>query len=161
MPLPREFYSRPTVKVARELVGKTIVRRVNGRTIRGIISETEAYTSKDPASHSYMGKTKRNEVMFGPPGHAYVYFIYGNHFCLNATSRGREKSGGILIRGIIGVSGPGRLTRHFSINKAQNGLDLTRKGELFIEDGQHCRTKATQRIGITKATEKKWRFVLA
>ena len=158
-PLPREFYSRSTVKVAKELIGKTLVRQINGRTIAGIISETEAYTDRDPASHSFRGQTARNSAMFGPPGHAYVYFIYGNHFCLNAVAK-RGKSGAVLIRGILGTEGPGRLTKRFGINRRLDGIDLTKKGELFIAGGERFPITATPRIGITKAKEKKWRFLI-
>ncbi len=99
--LPRKFYNRDPLIVAPDLLGKVIVHRYHDQTLSGIIVETEAYRNDDPASHSYRGKTKRNEVMFGKSGVAYVYFIYGNHFCLNFVSRTPSiLAGGVLIRAL-------------------------------------------------------------
>jgi DNA-3-methyladenine glycosylase len=180
------FYSRPTEVVARELVGKKLVRifRKNGLTLRlsGTIVETEAYGySNDLASHACMGPTARNRVMFGDVGRAYVYFTYGNHFCVNVSARsGRIEAGAVLIRGLEPVegadlmrqfrpvdddfsltSGPGKLTQALSITSALNGVDMTsRDSELHIEFGaKPRRVLATPRIGITRAADKEWRFV--
>jgi DNA-3-methyladenine glycosylase len=105
-PLPRSFYSRDPREVARELLGKLLIRR-DGRTLlAGRIVEAEAYLGAvDPGAHSYRGRTPRNAVLFGPPGHAYIYFIYGNHYCTNASCRHTGESGGVLLRALEPVSG--------------------------------------------------------
>ncbi len=160
-PLPREFYERSTVKVARELIGKTLVRKVNGKVLSGVITETEAYTHNDPASHAFWGCTRRNSAMFGTRGCAYIYFIYGNHWCLNAVANG-GKAGAVLIRSAGDATGPGRLTKAFCIDRRHNCIDMTKRGELFISDTPFSgKIKSTPRIGITKAAEKKWRFVIS
>ena len=180
------FYRRPTEVVARELVGKRLVRifRKNGRAFRlaGTIVETEAYGySDDLASHACMGPTARNRVMFGDVGRAYVYFTYGNHFCVNVSARsGRTEAGAVLIRGLEPLegadlmrqlrpvkgdlsltSGPGKLTQALNITAALNGVDMTSPdSELYIEFGiRPKRVLATPRIGITRAADKEWRFV--
>lgn len=180
------FYRRPTEVVARDLVGKVLVRIIkkNGRAFRlaGRIVETEAYGfDNDPASHACMGPTPRNRVMFGEVGRAYVYFTYGNHYCVNVSARAnRIKAGAVLIRGIEPVegaelmkqfrpvddavlltSGPGRLTQALKITTAHNGLDMTDpESELHIESGKKPeRVIATARIGISRATDKEWRFL--
>ena len=183
---PRSFYRRSTEMTARDLIGKKLVRiiRKNGRAFRlaGIIVETEAYGYRDdPASHACAGPTARNGVMFGDVGRAYVYFTYGNHFCVNVSARSsRTEAGAILIRGLKPVegieimrkfrpvddvfsltSGPGKLTQALSIASALNGLDMTDPdSELHIEFGsESARIFATRRIGITRATDKEWRFL--
>lgn len=180
------FYRRPTEVVARDLIGKRLARRIrkNGRAYRlaGTIVETEAYGySDDPASHACMGPTARNKVMFGDVGRAYVYFTYGNHFCVNVSARSsRTEAGAVLIRGIEPVegvemmrrfrpvddafsltSGPGKLTQALKITSALNKVDMTDPGsELHIEFGiKPARVVATPRIGITRAADKEWRFV--
>ena len=181
MKLSREFYNRSTIKVARELLGKKLVRVLDGRKLSGMIVETEAYIGpRDKASHSYGGRiTKRNAVMFGPPGHAYVYQIYGIYFCLNVVTRPRGKPEAILIRAlepIDGVdvmrkfrngrtltNGPGRLCQALHIDKTLNDEDLT--GDvLYIEDyATPKRIVSTTRVGIDYAEEykdKRWRFYI-
>jgi DNA-3-methyladenine glycosylase len=183
---PSSFYRRPTEVVARDLVGKKMVRTVrkNGRAFRlaGTIVETEAYGySDDQASHACMGPTARNMVMFGDVGRAYVYFTYGNHFCVNISARSsRVEAGAVLIRGLEPLegiemmkkfrpvsdvfsltSGPGKLTKALGIASALNGVDMTNpESELHIEFGSKpvC-VLATPRIGITRATDREWRFV--
>lgn len=183
--LPASFYQRKTEQVAKDLVGMMLSRtlRVGSKTYRlsGIIVETEAYGYEDDeASHACRGMTERNAVMFGPAGRAYVYFTYGNHFCVNVSARPqKEVAGAVLIRGIEPVegidimkklrqvddayllaSGPGRLTQALGITRAQNGLDMTDyKSELRIEQGAARQAIATTRIGITRAADRKWRFV--
>lgn len=183
---PSSFYRRPTEVVARDLVGKKLVRifRKNGWAFRlaGTIVETEAYGySDDQASHACMGPTARNGVMFGDVGRAYVYFTYGNHFCVNVSARSsRMEAGAVLIRGLEPVegidamrqfrpvnnifsltSGPGKLTQALRITSAFNGADMTSPdSELHIEFGAKSRRViATPRIGITRAADKEWRFV--
>jgi len=184
--LPSSFYQRPTEVVARDLIGKRLARiiRKNGRAFRlaGTMVETEAYGySDDPASHACKGPTARNRVMFGDVGKAYVYFTYGNHFCVNVSARSsRTAAGAVLIRGIEPVegiemmrqfrpvddafsltSGPGKLTQALKITSALNEVDMTDpESELHIEFGiKPARVLATPRIGITRAGYKEWRFV--
>ena len=106
MILKRTFYERETVTVAKELIGKTIVRKIKGQELTGIITETEAYRGKDdPASHAAVKMTDRNEVMFGPVGMSYVYFTYGMYFMLNVVAKSKKQNAGaVLIRGLYPVS---------------------------------------------------------
>ncbi len=183
--LPRSFYRRRTEEVAKDLVGMILAHTLqkNGKKYRlaGVIVETEAYGhSDDGASHACRGMTERNAVMFGPVGRAYVYFTYGNHFCVNVSARSSDApAGAVLIRGMepvegVGLmkklrqiddarllaSGPGRLTQALGITRAQNGADMADDGsDLRIEQGIIREAVATTRIGITKATERNWRFV--
>jgi DNA-3-methyladenine glycosylase len=188
-PLPREFYDRDPRRVSRELLGKVLVRK-EGRHIRSArIVEVEAYLGEnDPASHSFAGRTLRNAVLFGPPGHAYVYFIYGNHYCLNVSCLPDGVAGGILFRAVeplAGVeqmarsrnvsvnsardlrkltSGPGRLAEAFGITRERdNDKDLTSaRSDLFIADEGYrvSRILTTPRIGITKAAERPLRYLI-
>jgi DNA-3-methyladenine glycosylase len=180
------FYQRPTEVVARDLVGKKLVRIIGKNRMRlrlaGIIVETEAYGySDDPASHAYNGATARNKAMFGDVGRAYIYFTYGNHFCLNISARtSNVDAGAVLIRGIEPVegielmrqlrpvddvlsltSGPGKLTQALKITSALNGTDMTSSdSELYIEYGRRPKhILTTPRMGITRAVDKEWRFV--
>lgn len=154
--LPRSFYERDTVTVARELLGKTLE---NGYRSARIV-EVEAYLAQnDPAAHAYRGLTDRTRVLFGPGGYAYVYLIYGLHYCLNVSAEPDGVAGCVLIRGVEGVSGPGRVTRHFGISLDHYGADLTR-GPLTILDGPApARIDVTARIGIAKAIDLPLRFV--
>ena len=186
-PLARGFYSRDPRRVARELLGKIVVRRQGRKRLTGRIVEVEAYLGeRDPAAHAASGKTARNAVLFGPPGHAYVYFIYGNHYCLNVACERAGKAGCVLIRALAPLagldamarargmtlgnpraltSGPGRLCAAFSITRARdNGKDVTSKrSDLFIaSDGCRPRRIAmTPRIGIRKAAKDKLRYIIA
>lgn len=162
--LPREFYEQKTLKVAKELLGKFLVHK----KISGMITETEAYHGfRDLASHAARGKTKRTKIMFGPAGHAYIYLIYGMYYCLNVVTEREEYPAAVLIRAVEGVSGPGRLTRHFKIDKKLNGVDMTTSSKLWIEDRgikiAPSKIIRTPRIGVDYAgayKDKKWRFVL-
>jgi DNA-3-methyladenine glycosylase len=189
-PLNRAFFSRDPRRVARELLGKVLVREGEGAPLTARIVEVEAYLgSEDPAAHSAAGNTARTAVLFGPPGHAYVYFIYGNHYCLNVSCEPEGMAGGVLVRAlepISGVeqmakargmeihgpkdlvkltSGPGRLAQAFGITRTgDNGCDLTSaKSSLWIgEDGYRARgIRVTPRIGITKAADMPLRYLLA
>jgi DNA-3-methyladenine glycosylase len=177
--LPRAFYDRAAVDVSRGLLGKILV---HGPTA-GIIVETEAYLGGDDlASHSARGVTDRTRVIFGPPGHAYVYFVYGMYECLNLVCEAEGSPGCVLIRALEPVaglermrarrpaarkpedlaSGPGRLTLAMAITRAQNGADVTR-GALVVREPaepRHIDIAVTPRIGITKCAELPLRFVV-
>jgi len=188
-PLPRAFYARDPRRVARALLGKVLVRNGSPRLTARLV-EVEAYLGeKDPAAHSAAGQTLRNAVLFGPPGYAYIYFIYGNHYCLNVSCEPAGQAGGVLFRALeplSGVdvmahgrgitlhgpkdwpeltSGPGRLCEAFGVTRARdNGCDLTSPaGSLWIgNDGFRPRgIMVSRRIGITKAAALPLRYFLA
>ena len=177
--LKREFYERHTVEVARDLLGKVLVHK---RTA-GVIVETEAYLGGDDlAAHSARGITERTRVIFGPAGHAYVYFIYGMYECLNLVCEPEGKPGCVLIRALEPLaeiermrerrpaarkdkdlaSGPGKLTLAMGITRAQNGVDVTRGPLVVREPAQkrHVEIAVTPRIGITKCADLPLRFIL-
>jgi DNA-3-methyladenine glycosylase len=187
--LPRGFYDRDPRRVGRELLGKILVRREGRKLLSGRIVEVEAYLgANDPAAHSFAGRTPRNAVMFGPPGYVYVYFIYGNHYCLNVSCLREGIAGAVLFRALEPLSGieemaiargitlhgprdlrllttgPGRLAEAFGITRVRdNEKDLTSAGsDLFItEDGFRVpRVLVTPRIGITKAADRPLRYVI-
>lgn len=182
--ITREFYNRNTIVVAKDLLGKILVRVVGDKILSGIIVESEAYRSiDDPASHSYKGKTERNNVMFGEVGHAYVYFTYGIHYCLNIVAKEHSiPAGAILIRAIEPIegieqmqkfrktndlynltNGPGKLTKALNVTKKQNGIDVVKKDEVYILHGREIDNSsiiATSRIGISTALDKQWRFLI-
>jgi DNA-3-methyladenine glycosylase len=179
--LPREFYLQDTVTVAKNLLGKRIIRKIGRQEISGIITETEAYRHKDDsASHAFRKITKRNKVMFGDVGMAYVYFTYGMHYCFNVVAKHPKiKAGAVLIRAIEpekGINmmqenrkitnlknltnGPAKLTQALKITKEQYGVDLTKNSKLFIEEGikKSKEIFTNPRIGIKKSTDKLWNF---
>jgi DNA-3-methyladenine glycosylase len=185
--LPRTFYLHPPDIVARNLLGKLIVRELEGERLIGRIVEAEAYFGlDDPAAHSFAGKTARNAVLFGPPGFAYVYFIYGMYYCLNFSCEPDGHAGGVLIRALEPVagletmarlrglaphakprlltSGPGRLCQALGITRAaHNGLDVTTPASgLYIENDGFAPPKiaVTPRIGIRHAAERPLRFLI-
>jgi DNA-3-methyladenine glycosylase len=189
-PLSREFYNRDPRRVSRGLLGKVLVRKKGDKLLAARIVEVEAYLGEnDPAAHSFAGRTPRNAMLFGPPGYAYVYFIYGNHYCLNVSCLPDGVAGGILFRALeplLGMeqmalsrnlsshstrdlrkltSGPGRLAEAFGITRERdNGKDLTSaRSDLFISDDGYRvgRIRITPRIGITKAVERPLRYVIA
>lgn len=177
--LGRSFYERYTPTVAKDLLGCVLVRVIDGVGLSGRIVETEAYRgSSDPASHAYRGRTRRNEVMFGPPGHAYVYFIMGAHFCLNLTTEQEGSPAAVLIRALepirglelmkrnrrskdIGrlTSGPGNLTRALAIDRELNGEDVVISERLFLESGEKAaEIGVSSRVGVGSGKSAKWRF---
>ncbi len=170
--MPSSFYDRPTVDVARALLGQRLVRRFkDGRIFSGAIVEVEAYTADDPACHAFGGKKQRCEVMFGPPGYAYVYFIYGMYHCLNVVTESDGIAGAVLIRAIDDgaeargkskTDGPGKLCRFLDIDRTMNGIALfDAKQELYIQSGRTIKNREVEistRIGITKAADRLWRF---
>ncbi len=179
-PLSQSFYLRPSLTVAPDLLGKYLVRVVGRRRMVGRIVETEAYRQEDPASHSYRGRTKRNEVMFGPGGHIYVYFTYGMHFCSNVVTGPEGHGEAVLLRAVEPVegvalfrknrpveganltNGPAKLCQAYGIGREENGRSLL-ADDLFIADAPdvpRSQIARSPRIGITVATEKRWRFYL-
>jgi len=154
--LRRSFYRRPAEVVARELIGKIIVRRVNGEELRARIVETEAYVGEhDLACHAAKGRTRRTEVMFGEAGHAYVYFIYGMHDMLNIVCAPVGEAQAVLVRAAealggweANLSGPGRLARGLVISRKENGVDLTGEELFLIDDGTKPRIGRSVRIGV-------------
>jgi DNA-3-methyladenine glycosylase len=170
--LPRAYFNQPTVTVARSLIGKYLVRVLDGRTLAGKIVEVEAYVGpKDKACHASKGRTQRTEVMFGPGGVAYVYLIYGMYHCLNVVTEREEFPSAVLIRAIEVdgelIDGPGRLCRALQIDRRLNRVDLTTGDSLWFEDrGVSVKRKDIERhprIGVGYAGEwakQLWRFRL-
>lgn len=161
--LDLDFYSRDTVQVAQDLLGKILVFGPH----KGIITETEAYVGQgDPACHAAKGLTPRTKPMFGPVGHAYVYFIYGMYYCLNIVTEAEGFPAAVLIRGLwipdaaLHLNGPGKLCRHLGITTAHNEWDLTRHDFHVLDSNRSPLYQATPRIGITKGQDKLWRYVV-
>ncbi|MEX0984105.1 MAG: DNA-3-methyladenine glycosylase [Actinomycetota bacterium] len=170
----RSFFAAPALEVAPALLGHHLVRgNADGSTIRARIVETEAYEPGDPASHAFRGATPRNAAMFGPPGHAYVYLIYGLHHCLNVVTGRTGEGSAVLLRaaeplgGLLGADvcrGPGRLGRAFAADRGLDGTDLVEGADLWLErvsSASAAAITAGPRVGITKGTERPWRFALA
>lgn len=139
MVISHEFFNRPTLQVAKDLLGKFLVCRIGRKTISGMITEVEAYMGiKDKASHASYGITERTKVMFGKPGYWYVYLIYGMYYCLNIVTQKEGYPAAILIRGIQArdkkINGPGRVCRYLKIDKSFNNKIATRKTGLWIEE---------------------------
>jgi DNA-3-methyladenine glycosylase len=180
--LPRKFYNRPTLTVARELLGARLVHLSDGKKLVGLITETEAYIGEDDlACHAKAGRTIRTDPMYGPPGHAYIYFTYGNHWMLNVVTEREGFPAAVLIRAIQPIEGvdmmlerrlgrdtfgPGKLTQALGITKSENYLDLTEAGSrLRIEAGVKVADKIVTigpRVGLNKTAEPwlsmPWRF---
>jgi DNA-3-methyladenine glycosylase len=188
-PLPRSFYEPSSAVVATRLLGHCLIRNTPNGPCGGPIVEVEAYHSDDPASHAFGGETARNRVMYGPPGHAYVYLIYGFHFCVNAVCRPAGRAEAVLIRAIeaeVGVdvmrrnreaattlaltNGPGKLCAALAIDRKLDGVDVCdASAPLFIAKNPHLTKFRRQRgpvvvstrIGLTKAAGLPLRFYLA
>ena len=183
--LPREFYRRDTLEVARDLLGKALVKFKGPEMVGGIILETEAYYGQDdPASHAYGGKTPRSEIMFGKPGIAYVYMCYGMYYLLNVVTENEGKPGAVLIRDLKPLwgidimkrrrnanleerltDGPGKLTIALGIDIKDNGADIVRGGNrLYISDyktgDNNLKIIVTERIGIKKGEDRPLRFLI-
>lgn len=161
------FFGRPADVVARELLGKVLVRRINGMRMALTITETEAYLGPhDLACHAARGRTPRTEVMFGPPGTLYVYFVYGLHWMLNIVTCPKAYPAAVLIRAAGDISGPARLTRALAIDGALNGRRADPRSGLWVEEGDRSgKVLVTPRIGVDYAgprwSARKLRFVLA
>ena len=184
MVLPRAFYERATLMVARALIGARLVRQFQGRRLVGYITETEAYVGEtDLGCHARAGLTPRNAVMYGPPGHAYVYFTYGNHWMLNVVTERKGFPAAVLLRAIQpsegieimsarrggrDTSGPGKLTQAMGITRLENGTDLaSRRSALRIEHGLNVPDALVirgPRVGLNSVPEpwrsKSWRFMV-
>jgi DNA-3-methyladenine glycosylase len=186
--LPKKFYAREVKTVAINLLGKILVKKDGNSTLAGKIVEVEAYDGKiDQAAHTFIGKTKRNEIMFNEGGYFYVYFTYGAHYCCNVVTGKKDHGTAVLIRSIEPVkglkkmalnrysrellnekerfnltSGPGKVCQAFGINKSHYGADLT-NGNIFIIDAPKIRRDmiiVTQRVGIKKSVDLPWRFYI-
>lgn len=175
MILHQSFYNRSTLKVAQDLLGCFLVRKINGKIIKAKIIETEAYNGpKDLASHASRGKTERNKVMFGEPGTIYVYFTYGMHYMFNIVTEAKDYPAAVLIRAVevddkkINTNGPARLTKFLQIDKQFNSLSVCDKNSgLWVESRKEeiklRQIKKAKRVGIDYAKEYKdklWRFIL-
>jgi len=186
-PLPPSFYLRPVLQVAPSLLGKLLVRRIGRKILIGRIVEVEAYRQDDPASHSYKGRTQRNEVMFRAGGLLYVYFTYGMHFCTNVVTGPEGRAEAVLLRAVeplLGIeemairrygrravrsqkellqlaSGPARLCQAFDIGRKENGVTLEGPDVFIADDGRPSPRKIrSRRIGITNGKEKLWRWIV-
>jgi DNA-3-methyladenine glycosylase len=181
VPLGRDFFARDATEVARDLVGKLLVRHDEGLSAR--IVETEAYTQEDPACHAYRRRTERNDPLFGPPGHAYVYFTYGMHWCLNVATGRDGHAQGCLLRAaepLTGLDrmrarhggrrdrellrGPARLAQAYGLDGAWSGWDVCAHPDPahplgFADDGDRPRVVVTPRTGVSLGADLPWRFV--
>jgi DNA-3-methyladenine glycosylase len=173
------WYSRTAQEVAPDLIGCTLVRRIDGADYRGLIVETEAYSHGDPACHGYAGKTDRNASIFGVPGSIYVYLIYGMYHCVNIVTEAEGVCSAVLIRALeldriptwISpaekperiAAGPGKLCRALKIDRSLDGIQLERNCDLWLEPRHPNFSETiyqTTRIGITKGIELPWRWYL-
>jgi len=186
--LPKKFYTRPVLTVAKELLGKIFVKKDKNLLLAGRIVEVEAYDgSVDEAAHTYIGKTKRNEVMFNEGGYLYVYFTYGNHFCCNVVTGKKDEGSAVLIRAVEPLSGiktmkvnrfgknsltekekinltsgPGKICKAFNITREHYGIDLT-GNKIYILNRPKIKEDliaVSGRIGIKKSVELLWRFYI-
>lgn len=180
--LERPFYARPAVDVARDLLGKVLIRKLPDGEVRGRIVEAEAYAGQtDPGSHAFRGLTARTRVMFGPAGYLYVYFTYGMHFCMNVVTDGEGVAGAVLLRAVEPLdgidmmetmrgprpvvelcNGPAKLCQAFGIAREHNGLDL-QGDELWIEDDgrRPDAVGVSVRVGLSAGQDLPYRFYVA
>ena len=167
---PLFFQNKNTIKIAKSLLGKFLVRRYRGKTIAYMITEVEAYDGfKDKASHAHRGKTGRNMIMFGLAGHWYVYFTYGMQWMLNIVTGPKDYPAAILIRGVKNINGPARLTKALHIYKKINGMPAIKRFALWIENKgiriKNSQIKSAVRIGVDYAgpvwSKKKYRFYIS
>ncbi|HXY72221.1 MAG TPA: DNA-3-methyladenine glycosylase [Actinomycetota bacterium] len=179
-PLSRRFFARPSPIVAPDLLGRLLVRRLDGETLVARVVETEAYQQDDPASHSFRGRTARTAVMFGPAGHLYVYFTYGMHYCMNVVTGRVGEGSAVLFRAAeplegleammarrrmddprLLCSGPARLTEALGVGREMNGADLVEGVDLWVAAGRRVPADCVAigpRVGIRSAVEVPWRF---
>ncbi len=168
-PLPQSFFARGAEIVALELLGQRLMRARNGRSAFYVINETEAYVGpEDLASHAARGRTQRTEVMFGAPGRFYVYLVYGMHWMLNVVTGAEGHPAAVLIRGVEGIEGPGRVTKSLGIDATLNGIPAVKRSGLWFAEGAEQpspdQIRRTPRIGIDYAgpiwAAKDYRFLL-
>jgi DNA-3-methyladenine glycosylase len=165
MRVTNEFYKKSALELAPELIGKLLCRRVSGKTLKYRITETECYYGEDDtACHAHKGKTNRTAILYGAGGRAYVYLCYGIHNLLNVVTGEEGFPEAVLIRGVEGFPGPGRLTKSMGIDRDLNGECLITSDRLWIEDdGYRMKYTTGKRVGIDYATEeyknKPWRFI--
>jgi len=184
MALDHDFYNRKTLTVAKELLGKVLVKKIGSSFLKGKIVETEAYLQNDPASHSYKGITPRSAPMFGTAGYSYIYFTYGMYHCFNVVTEKEHYGGAVLIRAIEPLngieimqqnrkkeklkdlcSGPGKLCIAFDLNKKENHIALIPQNKLYIEETAAAALRkgdivTTTRIGIKDAAHLPYRFYI-
>ena len=162
--LKRDYFLQPTLHVAQDLLGKSLVFK----DYEGLITETEAYIGQDdPACHAARGKTLRNSIMFGPAGFSYIYFIYGMYFCLNIVTESEGFPAAVLLRGlnlfspqIKKLDGPGKLCKYLGITRDHNGIDLTTSENFYVRDRNFKPSYiSTSRIGIKVGVDRLWRFI--
>ena len=181
--LTRNYFSRNTATVARDLLGTELIRKIDGRRLRGKVVETEAYYGEgDPPSHASNGRTPRSKIMWGRPGLVYVYLVYGIHLMFNVVTEPENTPGAVLFRAVEPIenvdlmvenrgmdkiedltNGPGKLTEAFRIGKEENGLDLTESDQLGLVDesrGEDVEIVKSTRIGVSEGKDKKLRFYL-
>jgi DNA-3-methyladenine glycosylase len=172
MILPKKFYQKDTLKVAQNILGCFLIRKVGNKIIKGIITETEAYVGEnDLASHASKGRTPRTEIMYGEAGYAYIYMIYGMYHCLNIVTEKKDFPAAILIREIKienieykKTNGPGKLCKFLQIDRKLNDWDITKNKELWIESGikiKKSQIHKAKRVGVDYAKHCKdylWRF---
>lgn len=172
----RSLLSAPAPQVGARLLGSVLRTRLDGVVTALVITEVEAYTSEDPASHSFRGRTERNSSMFGPPGTAYVYRSYGIHWCINVTTGPEGQASALLLRAGVALEGevamrrrrgrddhladgPGKLTQALGITGAHDGIDLLSSEVVSLSAGSPMAFRVTPRIGISKAVEVPWRWL--
>jgi len=167
--LKQNFFNRDAVIVAKDLLGKFLVRKISGKEISSIITETEAYDGpNDLASHASRGMTPRTEIMFGHPGYLYIYLCYGMHYMLNVVVREKNYPAAILIRSVDKAIGPGKVTKLFKIDKKFNNKFASKKAKLWFENRgikiEKNKIIKTPRIGVSYAgpiwSRKKYRFLI-
>lgn len=166
MRLKEEFYKKSAIELAPILLGKLLCRQINGKILKYRITETECYFGEDDtACHAHKGKTERTKIMYEKGGKAYIYLCYGIHNLLNIVTGENDFPEAVLIRGIDGFNGPGKLTKALKIDRSLNGENLITSQKLWLEDDKLIsKYKTTKRVGIDYATEeyknKLWRFII-
>jgi DNA-3-methyladenine glycosylase len=165
MKLNRNFYTKPAIELAPLLLGKVLCRRIDGEVIRRAVTETEAYCGvADTACHAHKGRTPRTETLYAKGGTSYVYLCYGIHNLFNVIAAEEGEPQGVLLRGVTGAVGPGRVTKLMRIDRSLNNADMCESDELWLEDGPQAEYVTAPRVGIGYASAEDqaalWRFVV-
>ena len=170
--LEKEFFARPSHLVAPDLIGCFLIKRISENNfLSGVIVETEAYSQEEASCHGFSAKTKRNETLFGEPGHLYIYLSYGIYHCANIVTGKKNWANGVLLRSIAIkgederiASGPGLLAKRFGLNRSHNNLFLSPKNSFWLTKGLNSKITGnivqTTRIGISQAKDIPWRWYL-